>query len=145
MRIHRGLGGLDDGARVGAWAYRIARNVVTDHLRGRRREEPLDADREVAAPQPEPSNDAAQLLGAWLQSMIPQLPETYREAVHLAEVDGLTRAEIAAALGLSVSGAKSRVQRGRAHLRRMARRCCELALDARGRVIDLRCRDRGCE
>jgi RNA polymerase sigma-70 factor (ECF subfamily) len=38
-------------------------------------------------------------------------------------------------VGISVSGMKSRVQRGRAQLRSALDQCCQIALDARGRVI----------
>jgi hypothetical protein len=38
-------------------------------------------------------------------------------------------------LGLSVSGVKSRVQRGRAKIRSMFDECCEISLDCRGRVV----------
>src|SRR5690606_23324295 len=49
----------------------------------------------------------------WLVPMIAELPEGYAEAVRLADVEGLTQQELAERLGLSLSGAKSRVQRGR--------------------------------
>jgi RNA polymerase sigma-70 factor (ECF subfamily) len=44
--------------------------------------------------------------------------------------------------GISLSGMKSRVQRGRQQLRRMFEDCCAIALDARGHVIE--CEPRGC-
>ncbi|MBA3396016.1 MAG: hypothetical protein H0T89_25520 [Deltaproteobacteria bacterium] len=39
-------------------------------------------------------------------------------------------------VGISVSGMKSRVQRGRAQLRELFERCCEIAVDARGKPTD---------
>jgi len=44
-------------------------------------------------------------------------------------------------LGISLSGMKSRVQRGRAQLRALFEECCVIALDARGRPIS--CEPRG--
>lgn len=38
-------------------------------------------------------------------------------------------------IGISVSGMKSRVQRGRQQLRGLLEDCCSIALDARGRVV----------
>ena len=67
-----------------------------------------------------------------LRPFVAALPERYREAVRLSELDGLNHAAVAERLGLSVSGVKSRVQRGREQLRAMLHRCCEIALDARG-------------
>jgi hypothetical protein len=67
------------------------------------------------------------------------------DVADLLEIDGLDPrpapgelcqrldlAVIAGRLGLSVSGVKSRVQRGRELLRQMLERCCQIALDARG-------------
>jgi RNA polymerase sigma-70 factor (ECF subfamily) len=49
--------------------------------------------------------------------------------------------ELAKRLGISVSGAKSRVQRGRQQLKEMLLECCEFEFDRRGRVYD--CTPRG--
>jgi RNA polymerase sigma-70 factor, ECF subfamily len=68
--------------------------------------------------------------------MIYHLPEPYREAVVLTELNGLTQPALAARLGISLSGAKSRVQRGRAQLRQMLDECCTFEFDRRGKVID---------
>lgn len=46
-------------------------------------------------------------------------------------------------LGISVPGVKSRVQRGRAKLRRMFGECCQLELDVRRRVVSYHCRAGG--
>jgi RNA polymerase sigma-70 factor (ECF subfamily) len=64
------------------------------------------------------------------------LPSPYREAVTLVELEGLTISEAAGMVGISLSGMKSRVQRGRAQLRELFERCCEIELDARGKVTD---------
>ena len=65
-----------------------------------------------------------------------RLPEPYREALVLTELDGLTQADAATRLGLSTSGMKSRVQRGRGQLRDLLLGCCEIELDRRNRVTD---------
>ncbi|MBK8239755.1 MAG: TauD/TfdA family dioxygenase [Deltaproteobacteria bacterium] len=59
----------------------------------------------------------------------------YREALTLTELEGLTQREAAEMLGISLSGMKSRVQRGRAQLRRALEVCCDIDVDVRGRVI----------
>ena len=64
-----------------------------------------------------------------------QPPSPYREAITLTELEGRTQREAAEMLGISLSGMKSRVQRGRAKLRAMLEACCEIAVDARGKVI----------
>ena len=69
-------------------------------------------------------------------AMLPSIPEKYRAAVELAEVEGLTQQQVGQRLGLSLSGAKSRVQRGRKILRNMLLGCCHLEFDRRGNVVD---------
>jgi RNA polymerase sigma-70 factor (ECF subfamily) len=54
----------------------------------------------------------------------------------LAEIEGLTQQQVADRLGLSLSGAKSRVQRGRALLRDVLDQCCTFQFDHAGRLMD---------
>lgn len=63
------------------------------------------------------------------------LPSPYREALTLTELEGLTQKEAAEMIGISLSGMKSRVQRGRERLRTLFDECCEIGVDARGRAI----------
>ena len=89
------------------------------------------------------ANHDNRLVGSWLMSMVEDLPDHYREAIRLAEMDGLPQAEVASRLGLSVSGAKSRIQRGRELLRRALAKCCHVEFDRRGNVVDYKSRN-GC-
>ncbi len=79
---------------------------------------------------------AEQSLAPFLSFLIEGLPSNYREALTLTELDGLTQVEMGRRLGLSPSGAKSRVQRGRAMVREQLLDCCHVELDRRRRVID---------
>lgn len=63
------------------------------------------------------------------------LPSPYRGALTLTELEGLTQKDAAAMLGISLSGMKSRVQRGRQKLRQAFDACCRIAVDARGHVL----------
>jgi RNA polymerase sigma-70 factor (ECF subfamily) len=69
--------------------------------------------------------------------LIRQLPQPYREAVMLSEIEGLRQWEVADRLGVSLSAAKSRIQRGRALLKEALDRCCVFNFDTRGNLIDL--------
>jgi RNA polymerase sigma-70 factor (ECF subfamily) len=136
VRVHRGLGTLQETERLTAWVYRIARNVLTDHHR--RGADPAVAlgDTDPAA-EPDGQPCAVRCGGAgWLDEMVRSLPDGYREAVQLAEVEGLPQQEVADRLGLSLSGAKSRIQRGRAMLMQALDRCCRFEFDARGNLMD---------
>ena len=85
----------------------------------------------MAAATGEPPS-AHELIAAVLRPFVEQLSPRYREVIKLSELDGWSHASIAGRLSLSVSGVKSRVQRGRRQLRTLLERCCAFALDARG-------------
>jgi RNA polymerase sigma-70 factor (ECF subfamily) len=135
--MYRGLGGLDDEQRFAGWMYTIARNAIAEH--GRRRSPlPIDDAPELAANSDDDDDRvASSALAGCLTGFVARLPSPYREAVTLVEVEGLTSREAAAAMRISVSGMKSRVQRGRAQLREMLEACCAIAIDARGKVTDV--------
>ncbi len=156
LRMHRKLEGLDDPRRVVSWLYQIARHVIVDHYRrpARRREVPAglagDVDRAYPTAASDPlraSGEAAQHrteLAACLRPMIAHLAVPYREAVTLVELDGMTQQAAATRLGLSLSGVKSRVQRGRRQLKAMLEACCTIQLDARRGVADYAPRESAC-
>lgn len=126
LQLHRD--GLREPGRVAAWLYRVADSAVADHYRARR---PWDALAEEL-PAPEPAQDATAALSACMRPLVAALPETYREAVFLSEIEGLPQRVVAERLGLSLSGVKSRVQRGREKLRALLLECCHVEFDADG-------------
>ncbi|MCI0459481.1 MAG: RNA polymerase sigma factor SigZ [Gemmataceae bacterium] len=134
VRIHRHIGALQETDRLAAWVYQIARNVLQDHYRWRSRNEVALSDT-VAANDGRLSYRCIQA-GAWLEELVRQLPETYRQAVQLSEIDGLLQREVADRLGLSLAGAKSRIQRGRALLKQALDDCCRFEFDRRGNLLD---------
>jgi RNA polymerase sigma-70 factor, ECF subfamily len=143
LRVWRHGDSLREEERFGAWLSRIAHTAAAEHLRARQRH-PLSrfAESEGIDPGVTEDSPAKDLIAAVLRPFIARLPETYREAVVLSELDGLPHAAVAARLALSVSGVKSRVQRGRAQLRAMLEACCEIALDARGKPVSCEVRVR---
>jgi RNA polymerase sigma-70 factor (ECF subfamily) len=72
-----------------------------------------------------------------MEELIGQLPETYREAVRLSEIEGLSQQAVAERLELSLSGGKSRIQRGRAMLREVLDQCCHFEFDRRGNLVEV--------
>jgi RNA polymerase sigma-70 factor (ECF subfamily) len=115
------------GAAFRAWLFRIASNACYDELR-RRKARPaysLDQGQEsgersldppTAAPSPEERAEQ-QELGRVLQAALLELPEDQRLAIILCDVEGLDYAEIALAMKVSLGTVKSRISRGRAHMR----------------------------
>src|SRR5690606_11440465 len=74
-------------------------------------------------------------VAGYLTPFVAMLPLPYREALTLVELEGMTHKRAAEMLGISLSGMKSRVQRGRVQLRKALEECCDIALDGRGRVL----------
>jgi RNA polymerase sigma-70 factor, ECF subfamily len=139
MRMHRGLATLADAERFGPWVYRIAASAIADHLRTRARH-PLgnakpDQDRRESDAG-DPVENLESELAECVALFVARLPSPYREAITLTELQGLTHKDAAAMLGVSVSGMKSRVQRGRERIRRMFEECCEMTVDCRGHVTE---------
>jgi RNA polymerase sigma-70 factor (ECF subfamily) len=150
LRIHEHLGDLDDRERVTAWVFRIARNAITDHYRrtGRRRETP-DADPEPTAAGGADTwlDDQEAVLGdlaSCIRPLVDALPGDYRRALELTDLQGRTQVEAARIEQISLSGMKSRVQRGRRQFAALVRNCCEVTTDNRGELVDFRLRPDGC-
>jgi|SRR5690606_13266769 len=134
VKIHTHIPELRDEERLAPWLYQIARNAVADYYRKQPAlvELPPDLSEDI---EPEEADPEAQIASG-LRNMIASLPEKYRQALLLAEIQGLKQRELASRLGISISGAKSRVQRGREMLRQRLLDCCHFEFDRRGRVID---------
>jgi len=133
LRIHTHSDDLRHSDRLESWVYQITRNAITDFYRRARPQ----ADLPEFLPAPAAEEDGAmQVLAQSIQGMLDCLPEPYRQALILTDIQGMPQVELAAQLGLSVSGAKSRVQRARLKLKEAFLDCCHFEFDRRGMVID---------
>jgi RNA polymerase sigma-70 factor, ECF subfamily len=147
LRIHRNLSTVKDEARLPAWIFKVARNAIVDYFRKNARPtEALAENFDLPAATEEPETDYAALneLAHCLEPMIEALPESYRHAVRLTELRGVAQSVAAKQTGLSVSGMKTRVQRGRRKLKAMLLQCCEIELDSRRGVVAYQRRSGGC-
>lgn len=132
LKIHSHIESVQDSEKLESWIYQIARNTIVDYFR---RARPGDELPESLPALPEEEPDAIADLAASVHDMLNCLPEKYRQALTLTEIQGLTQVEIADQLGLTVSGAKSRVQRARAKLKDAFLDCCHFEFDRFNRVI----------
>jgi len=141
LRAWRELQGPEPPVHLRAWLYRVTRNSIVDHYRARRPTEELPE--EIWSAPGAVEGEAELQLTACLAPLLDGLPVRYRRALSLSEVEGLPQREIARREGLSLSGAKSRVQRARRMLRAAIVRCCRVEIDRRGGVVDFRERPGG--
>lgn len=98
-------------ARFTTWLHQVARFKAIAHLRRKRDESSLDDDIEVSDAVRVSSLLAGQ---AQLEQLMAALPEHYRQAVVLRDVQQLPYQEVAHRLDIEVGTVKSRVARGRA-------------------------------
>jgi RNA polymerase sigma-70 factor (ECF subfamily) len=131
LKLHTSLGTVRCRGSLSAWLHRVAANAVADHFRAAKRWEQLPD--ELAAPEPERNYLAEMAL--CLEPLMAGLPDKYRTALVLSEIKGLPLKEVGELLGIGLSGAKSRVQRGRQELRRLLAQCCDVQT-GRGGIVD---------
>ncbi|MCZ7634688.1 MAG: sigma-70 family RNA polymerase sigma factor [Verrucomicrobia bacterium] len=110
LKASAGLARLTQTSRLPGWLFRIARNAVIDHYRTRKETVPMPDT--LAAPEAAPESGETEALQAAFRRMIHSLPTPYHEAILRTEFEGLTQAQYAEQMGISLSAAKSRVQRG---------------------------------
>ena len=120
-----------------AWVYTVAKHKIADYYRKRSREETEHAvrtpdDLQIGAAVMEVDKEFADCLGP----LVDRLEPKYREALHLVDFKEMTQQAAADLVGLSVSGMKSRVQRGRSKLKAEILACCSLEKDRFGTIID---------
>jgi len=123
VQAWRNLDRYRSEAALFTWLYRIGVNAAL--ARARRKEhattsldllEAEDAAHVRPDVLPEPAAEAHDLRTRVVAALV-ELPFEYREAVVLRDVVGLSNEEVAAALGVSLAAAKSRIHRGRLRLR----------------------------
>lgn len=145
IRIHKGIEDLRHEDRVQSWVFGIARRALADDYRqkGRDKEKPAgteikmdgDEDPTLDLNKFEGEHDVHEEVLSWLIPMIDELPEKYGKPLKMADVEGKTQQEVADYLGLSLSGAKSRVQRARQKLGEVLSACCEVQFGEEGRAV----------
>jgi len=145
LKIHQRVETLRDVKKLESWIYQITRNTIIDTYRSSRPTTTLEAAEVLDLPEELPDDDVVSELLPCVRAMVRSLPELDRQALVLTEYQGLTQKEMAERLGLSFSGAKSRVQRAREKLKQQLLECCHFELDRRGHIIDYQARCHSCE
>lgn len=136
LRIHTRLCCMQEWMLMERLIYHITRNIIIDQYRKNRSTDEIDDQIVAEYGIPEMEDDPATALAFSLREMVDKLPKLHREALVMTEYEGFTQAALADREGISLSAAKSRVQRARAKLKQALLECCHFELDTLGRIIN---------
>ena len=143
IKIHSNIDSLQEGKKVKAWLFQITRNTIIDHYRRSTNHE--EAEVQILELEDENEAEAMADIQTCIVPMIKSLPEDYRDALLLSELNGLSQKELSQKLQISYSAAKSRVQRGRSLLKEALSQCCSFEKDSKGRIIDYEKKATSCD
>lgn len=136
LRIARGLPGFEGRSSVKTWAFTIATRVATDHFRRpETRARIVDVEKTPEIPDSELDVEdriVIDEMNSCVREVIDSLPEDYRAALVLHDLQGLTAAATAEASGCSVATAKIRIHRARARLKKALGAECDFYRDDEG-------------
>lgn len=114
-----------------AWLFQVARNALADRLRISRDHVALPDDLATPVPDlPLPVDGLSQCL----PRVLSELSDEDRLAITFCDIEGRSQLELADCLGVSLSGAKSRVQRARKRLKARMEQGCRVLYDESGKV-----------
>lgn len=143
LRALRGLESFEGRASPATWLYRIASNVAIDFYRSasfrhRRSEASLPDAGESgilsALMAQEPAAVVDDEMLRCVREFVDSLPEDYRTAFVLHEMEGYSNAEVAEILGTSIPTAKIRIHRAKMRLKKKMESGCCLYYDEENRL-----------
>lgn len=133
MRVHTGLSGFAGRSSVKTWVFSIASRVAADYFRDPERKarivelddttEPFDPDRAID------ELLVIDEMNACVRQVIDSLPDTYRAALILHDLERLSAEQTAEICECSVATAKIRIHRARLRLKDALQTHCELYHD----------------
>lgn len=132
LKIHLKLPLLKEEKKVENWVFQIAYNQLKDFYRtqSKNKTDQLENQEFLISEDTHGKHE----LGDCLVPFIESLPEVYKEAVIMSEVEGLKQKEVAERLGISLSGAKSKIQRGRELIKQHFVDCCHFHIGEDGKL-----------
>jgi RNA polymerase sigma-70 factor, ECF subfamily len=132
IKIHLKISSLSEADKLTSWVYQITRNSIIDYYK---KQKPTTQAIPEIVEQDEPETFNEEF-GNCVKPFVNQLPEIYRDAILQTELGQLSQKEFAEKSGISYTGAKSRVQRGRQQLVEIFNQCCKISTDKYGNILE---------
>lgn len=135
IKVYRGIGGFNGQASLRTWIYRIALHEASNQRRWWRRHKRAEITIESETCQFQDGNAlclkdtlvdehgspfdhaASEEVRARVEEALRQVPQPFRTAVVLRDIEGFSYEEVAEILDVNLGTVKSRIMRGRAHLK----------------------------
>lgn len=128
MRMSKGLCSFAGRSSLKTWAFSIASRVAADYFRHPDRRAHIVELNEVAEPiDPDPAIDERMIMeemNECMRQVIDSLPDSYRAALILHDLEGLTAEQTAAICECSLASVKIRIHRARLRLKQALNRQC---------------------
>ncbi len=118
-----------------SYIIKMAQNAVIDYYRQQQMKFVVDPAVVLNNWQQEISDN--EIYNISLLPFIERLPATYREAIVMSELEGVSQKEMANRLGISYTAVKSRVQRARKMLKQSILDCCNYRFDKFGNILGI--------
>jgi len=143
IKTFRHFKSIKESDKFKSWLYKTARTTLVDYYRRSGKyssEEIHDIEDEQ-----EESEDVKTKLSKCLKPFLDNLPEKYREPLLAVELQNISQKDLAKKMGISYSGMKSKVQRGRQMLHQQYKDCCDFKVDVRGGILSFKSKAGGCK
>ncbi|WP_017730141.1 RNA polymerase sigma factor SigZ [Nafulsella turpanensis] len=142
LKLYRHCEKLPEVKNMQAWVYQVSRNALNDYFKEAARRKSTHQPLQVELQLEGVEEDRLQKeMVEYVRPLIALLPLKYARPLIMSDLEGYSQQQVADHLGISLSGAKSRVQRAREKLREIIIECCLLELDRNGKLLSLDIKD----
>lgn len=136
IKLYENIDKLYDKQKIKSWIFTVARNAINDYYRLKYKSPvQIEISEDVISDLYLAETDYNEITKCVLP-VINDLPDIYKEAIKLTEYENMTQKEMSEYLGVSISTAKSRVQRARKMIKKTLCDCCTMEFDNYGNVLD---------
>ncbi len=136
IKAQTNVASLKDAKKCIPWVYQITRNTIIDYYNKNRKKHLNTEISETLSDVGDNGIINPEEIIQGLKPFVEALPKKYRDALVAIDINGLTQKEYSEQQGISLTCAKSRVQRGRKMVKDRLMDCCTFNSDVYGNVFD---------